>query len=154
MPEKPEIVISDTSCFIILEKVGELDLLQKVYSEIFTTKEVAKEFGEQLPEWVKIQNVEIKGLEKVILADLDDGEASTIALALKISENVLIILDDLKARKTAKSLGLRVTGTLGVIVKAHKEGVIDNAAEIVKRIQREDFRISQKIIDLILKEIK
>jgi len=50
-------IISDTSCFIILSNVDELDLLQKVYGEIITTSTIADEFGDQLPDWVKIQNV-------------------------------------------------------------------------------------------------
>lgn len=153
MPENPDIIISDTSCFIILEKVGELPLLRKVYSEIHTTKEVVKEFGNNLPNWVKVREVKITGIEKLLLDDLGEGEASAIASALKEDNEVLILLDDLKARKTAKRLGLKVTGTFGVIVKAHKEGIIDNAREIVAKIQKEDFRVSQTIIDLVLKEL-
>jgi predicted nucleic acid-binding protein len=42
-------IVSDTSCFIILANIGELDLLQKTFGEIITTKEVLKEFGEDLP---------------------------------------------------------------------------------------------------------
>ncbi len=47
-------IISDTSCFIILTNIGEIELLHKVYGEVTTTAEVAAEFGETLPEWVKI----------------------------------------------------------------------------------------------------
>ena len=52
----PKTIISDTSCFILLSKIGELDLLQKLYGEIFTTSVIANEFGEALPNWVKIQD--------------------------------------------------------------------------------------------------
>lgn len=45
----PKTIISDTSCFIILSNIGELNLLQKVYGQIITTIEIAAEFGEQLP---------------------------------------------------------------------------------------------------------
>jgi predicted nucleic acid-binding protein len=47
-------IIADTSCFIILSNIGELSLLQKVYSHIITTNDIAAEFGEQLPDWVEI----------------------------------------------------------------------------------------------------
>jgi predicted nucleic acid-binding protein len=50
-------IISDTSCFIILTNIGELDLLHKVYGQIVTTSEIAAEFGEQLPDWVEIATV-------------------------------------------------------------------------------------------------
>ena len=45
----PKIIISDTSCFIILANIGELELLQKAYGEIVTTTEIANEYGEPLP---------------------------------------------------------------------------------------------------------
>ena len=46
----PKIIISDTSCFIVLTNIGELDLLYKVYGRIITTIDIATEFGETLPE--------------------------------------------------------------------------------------------------------
>jgi predicted nucleic acid-binding protein len=42
----PKAIISDTSCFIILTNIGELELLQKVYGQIVTTPEIVAEFGE------------------------------------------------------------------------------------------------------------
>ena len=54
------IIIADTSCFIILSNIGELEFLHKVYGQIFTTLEIAKEYGETLPEWVEIVKVEDK----------------------------------------------------------------------------------------------
>ena len=50
-------IISDTSCFIILSKINELDLLKKVYGQIFTTPDIVEEFDEMLPEWVIVENV-------------------------------------------------------------------------------------------------
>lgn len=47
-------IISDTSCFIILSKIGELDILQKLYGQIITTTDISEEFGELLPSWVLI----------------------------------------------------------------------------------------------------
>jgi len=49
----PKAIISDTSCFIILTNIGEFELLQKVYGQIVKTPEIAAEFGETLPEWVR-----------------------------------------------------------------------------------------------------
>lgn len=50
----PKTIISDTSCFIILSKINELDLLHKVYGQIVTTIDIATEYGETLPEWWKL----------------------------------------------------------------------------------------------------
>ncbi len=119
----PRVIISDTSCFIVLTSMGELDLLQKVYGKITTTPEIATEYGETLPEWVEIQNVSDQFTQQLLELQIDKGEASAIALALEVSD-CTIILDDYKARKIAERLGITITGTIGVIVKAKLSGII------------------------------
>ncbi len=52
-----DIVISDTSCLILFDKIGEIELLKSVYDTIITTPEIAEEFGEVLPIWIKIETV-------------------------------------------------------------------------------------------------
>lgn len=53
----PKIVISDTSCLILLYKIEQLELLSKVYDHIITTPKVAEEFSEKLPDWIIITKV-------------------------------------------------------------------------------------------------
>ncbi len=48
-------VICDTSCFIVLTNISNLDLLQKVYGQVVTTPEVVSEYGESLPNWIIIE---------------------------------------------------------------------------------------------------
>ena len=74
-----KIIISDTSCFIILSKIEELDLLQKVYGQIVTTSDIAEEFGETLPDWVIIENVADKSRQRILELQFDRGESSAIA---------------------------------------------------------------------------
>jgi predicted nucleic acid-binding protein len=76
-----------------------------------------------LPNWIKIENVQDKKYQEFLETQVDWGEASTIALAKEI-ENVLLLLDDLKARKLAGKLNLKFTGTLGVINKARQLGIV------------------------------
>lgn len=111
----PKTIISDTSCLIVLSKIGALELLQKVYGQIVTTSEIAKEFGESLPEWVIIKEVVDIFKQKILELQIDKGESSAIALAIEMTDCTLI-LDDFKARKIAQQLGLTITGTIGVIV--------------------------------------
>jgi predicted nucleic acid-binding protein len=96
----PRIIISDTSCPIILNKIGELDLLQKVYGQITTTIEIAAEFGDPLPDWIEVVIVKEKDKQRLLEMQIDKGESSAIALALEYSDS-LLILDDNKARKIA-----------------------------------------------------
>jgi len=59
------IVISDTSSLIVLTKIGQLDLLPKLYSQIITSPEIVSEFGNPLPYWIqviKVKNLDLKSL--------------------------------------------------------------------------------------------
>jgi len=139
-----KIIISDTSCFILLSNIGELDLLKKVYGEITTTSTIAEEFGEELPDWVKIENVSDKLRLKILELQIDKGESSAIALALEIS-NSTVILDDYKARKVAENLGINFTGTIGVIIRAKLENIIPSIKPLLDKIKQTNFRISADI---------
>jgi predicted nucleic acid-binding protein len=145
-----KIIISDTSCFIILTNIGELSLLQKIYSKITTTVEIANEFGEPLPEWVEILSVKSKDTQRLLELQIDKGESSAIALALEISDS-LLILDYIKARKVATQLGLSITGTLGIIIKAKLEGIIPSVIPILDKIKQTDFRLSNEVELQVLK---
>ncbi len=105
-----QVIISDTSCLIVLSNIGELDLLHRLYGQVATTPDVASEYGEELPDWVMLIPVQDISRQQLIEMQLDKGESSAIALALEIPDS-LIILDDYKARKFAQRLGLTVTGT-------------------------------------------
>ncbi len=144
-------IISDTSCFIILKNIGELDLLHKVYEQIVTTHEIANEYGEVLPEWVEIVLVKDKYRQQLLEMQIDKGESSAIALALE-TENSTLILDDYKARKIAEQLGINFTGTLGVIIKAKLNGIIPSIKPLLEKIKRTDFRLSDDIELQALKE--
>ncbi len=144
-------IISDTSCFIILTNIGELELLRKVYGQIVTTPDIASEYGETLPEWIEIVAVKDKYRQQLLEMQIDKGESSAIALALETPDST-IILDDYKARKIADQLGLIFTGTIGVIIKAKLTGVIPSIKPLIEKIKQTDFRLSAEIELLALKE--
>ena len=144
-------IISDTSCFIILSKINELDLLKKVYGQIFTTPDIVEEFDEMLPEWVIVENVSDKSKQRILELQIDRGESSAIALALEMPKSTLI-LDDFKARKLAQQLGIPFTGTIGVIIKAKLNGIIPSIKPYLEKIKETNFRISAEIELQALKE--
>ena len=144
-------IISDTSCFIILTNIDELNILQKVYGKIVTTIDIAIEFGDALPEWVEIETVTDKYKQQLLEMQIDKGESSALALALE-SPNSLVILDDYKARKIAQQLGIIYTGTIGVIIKAKLQGIIPSIKPLIEKIKQTDFRLSSEIELLALKE--
>lgn len=146
----PKIVISDTSTLILFHKIDEFNLLHKVYKALITTPEIAEEFGEKLPDWIKIQTVSDKKYQDFLETQVDYGEASAIALATEF-DDVLLLLDDLKARKLATQLKFKITGALGVIHKAKQMSIIDKVKPLIDKLLLTDFRVADNIIEEILK---
>jgi predicted nucleic acid-binding protein len=87
----------------------------------------------------------------VLNEKIDLGEAEAITLAFEKNAD-FIILDDLKARKTAIRNGLNVIGTLGLLLEAKKEGKISNLKELIKIFAENDIRLSEQLIKNILIE--
>ena len=88
--------------------------------------------------------------KKFYVPILDEGEASAIALAYNY-EDATLILDDLKSRKEATTLGFKITGTLGVLYKMKEQGIINSLKENISLLTESGFRISPKLIDGLLK---
>ena len=121
MQANSEIIISDTSCLILLNKINELPLLKCLAHKVYITSIIQKEFGGTLPEWIEIKNPKNKHYQEILEMDLDKGEASAIALSFEI-ENPILIIDELKGRKIAKKLNLRFSGTFGLDFKSETIG--------------------------------
>lgn len=145
----PRNIVSDASCFILLDKIGGLYLLQKLYGMVITTPEVLAEFGLPLPSWVDVKSPLDKEFQASIEAVLDKGEASTIALAME-HEQCLLIIDELKGRKLASQLGLEVIGTLGLLADAKAAGYIPLIKPILLKIRQTNFRLSDELERVIL----
>jgi predicted nucleic acid-binding protein len=144
------IIIADTSCLILLSKINELDLLQKIYGNVFITQIIAEEFGEQLPEWIIIEQVNDLNKQKLLELQIDKGEASAMTLALE-NINSTIIIDDYKARKIAEQLGINFTGTFGILLKAKNMQLIPLIKPILDKIKNTNFRISEELELTVLK---
>lgn len=147
MPE----IISNTSCLIILDNIDRLDILQKLYQTIHLTEEVALEFGRPLANWMMVNAIHDKNTLRILNASVDLGEASTIALAVQMSGDTVMILDDLKARKLAKQLELKYTGLLGILLKAKQQNIITSVSDILSRFRQVGFRFSEKLEIEVLK---
>ena len=143
------VVITDTSCLIALTKINALELLNLLYRKVIITEEILEEYREPLPEWIEIKTVTNKKYQQLLELLIDKGEASAIALAIEMG-NVLLIVDDLKARKEAKRLGLKMTGTLGVLYALKQKGFISALKPYINMLQSIDFRIAPHIVAELL----
>jgi|SRR6185312_1481697 len=91
MQKEYKVVITDTSCIIILQKIDAIELLKGVFSTVITTPEIANEYGLPLPKWIAIKPVVNIGLKNEFNQYLDPGEASAIALASEVDCDFLIL---------------------------------------------------------------
>jgi len=150
MPER--VIIADSSCLIALSNIGELQLLHQVYEQITITPEIEYEFGEPLPNWITVEEVTDKKKISILELELDKGESSAIALAIE-RENSLLVIDEKKGRRVAKKMGIKITGILGVAVKAKEIGLIEKVGPIIEKMEKVDFRISASLKEKILKRV-
>lgn len=142
-----EAVVSDSTCLIGLERVGELDILPALFDSVTIPSEVEREFGSKF-DWLKVENLKNNQLVAA-LEMVDAGEAEAIALANE--KNRLLITDDKQARSAAKRLGVSVIGTVGVLIRAKQSGIISEIKPILDALDANNFRISRALREEVLK---
>lgn len=158
-------VISNTSPLLNLAIIDQLDLLRQQFGKILIPKAVLEELRieEMLPGsddlrealvagWLQVREVNNPSLVQLLQRDLDRGEAEAIALALLLDAD-WIILDERDGRRIAKSFGLQVTGILGVVIRASRNGQISSLPLVINQLREEaGFHIAQNLLSQILKE--
>ena len=151
MPEEqdPNIII-DSSSLIALHKLDLVEILKELYTYINVPEAVHCELGHDLSQWIKILAVDNIDMVRDLSKKLGDGESEVITLGIE-HENTVLVLDDLRARQTAKKLGLRITGLLGILLKAKKRNKISKIKPLMEILDRESFRISAALKDEILR---
>ncbi|MDR3197110.1 MAG: DUF3368 domain-containing protein [Planctomycetaceae bacterium] len=146
----PELVISDTSCLVNLERIDSLLLLKKLFEKIVITEEVAMEFGRKLPDWIEVRKTPQLFLQSLQNKKLHLGELSVLALGLELKRNCLLLIDDEVARNECQRLGFRFIGLLGVLLRAKDAGIIEQIRPLIERLQEAGFRMSQNLIQEVL----
>lgn len=154
-------IVSNTTPILSLLKLNRLELLQSIYNEICIPTAVyneieagkAKRYYKDLSEidWIKIIDIQDKEAVKYFL-DLDAGEAEAIVLATELSAD-LIILDEKLGRFHARHADLKVTGTIGILIKAKSEGLIEKLKPLLNELTDKDIWISEKLKSEILKKV-
>lgn len=122
----PELIICDTSCLILFDKIERLELLRNCYSTIYVTPEIADEFGKALPDWVKIKGASNEALQQTLTQILGRGEASAIALTFDLP-GTLVALDDLKAIKSRQITSLENYWQPGNFSQSQATGIYSKA---------------------------
>ena len=149
-------VITNTTQLIVLERIGYLDILKNLYGQIIRPQSVLDELlaGREKyslamslveSDWI---NTHPDPPEMTFRRELGAGETAAITLAFKLEAD-LTILDDLQARLVAQNLGLKITGTLGVLGAAHKAGIISDPSLTMMKLKKAGFRLPSFCVDFL-----
>jgi len=155
------IIVSDTSPITNLLKIGRVSLLQQIFKEIIIPNGVYEE-SIKIPnqksqientKWIKKQDSKNKEFINELLKILDRGESESIALAIELKADYLLI-DEKKGRKIANEYGITITGLLGVLRRAKLKGYLEKVKPILDQLREETgFRIHQNLYKEILKDV-
>lgn len=91
-------------------------------------------------EWVTVRRP-AGAIVLPLVSDLGPGETEVLALALE-SPGAVAILDDALARQVAETLGIRLTGTLGVLLDAKRAGLVNAVEPLLDQLQALRFRLA------------
>ncbi len=154
------IVFSNTTPIIALSSIQCLHLLPELFGEIYLVDEVIEEcsFGGSIPvpalpeiSWIKqVHSTPINHAS--VLLELDKGEKHTLDMACKHQAD-WVIIDEKIGRNMAEYLGLRVTGTLGVLLKAKQQGLIPSFQDSVNAMQAQGIYFQTALINKLAQTV-
>lgn len=148
----PLIILSNANVLHILKDVyKEITIPQAVFDEVTAKQDSACNQIKNNLDWIHIEKIKEDSSKRMYQAKLHAGEVEVMILAQDKNAELLII-DDNSAKKTAKFLGLKVTGTLGVLLKAKKLGFLTTIKPVVDKIRENGFFISDEIYTFVLEQ--
>ena len=159
------LVVSNTSAILNLAIIDRLSLIREQFTTITIPKGVLEELrvGENLPgskkilealdvKWLQVEEVQDSAILRILKRELDAGEAEAIALALETRAQ-WVLLDESEARRIAKDLGLKVTGVLGILLRACRQKRIPSLRTEMERLREKvGFFIADHLIEDLLKQ--
>ncbi len=150
------IVVSNTSPLTNLAAIGQFDLLRCLYGQVHIAVGVWDELnaGDKhwpgrdevaTANWIQQHTVQNQALVTALRRDLDRGEAESVALALELGAD-LVLLDEKEGRHAAQRLGLRVVGVVGILLEAKAKGLIAQVCPYLDALrQSAGFYLSERL---------
>jgi hypothetical protein len=158
-------VVSNTSPLSALSIIGRLGLLRVQFGTIRIPKAVWTELfrlehasGKQALEqahaegWIEVHETTNRPMVEILGVTLDAGESEAIAMSLEWPAD-LLIMDESSGRAMARNLNIRITGTLGMLLKAKRNGQIPSLkSEMDRLVQDAGFFVSDRVRNTFLAE--
>ena len=155
------IVVCNTSPLTNLAATGHFDLLRSLFGEVHIAEGVWRELnagGRPQPgsrevedaDWIHRHAVEHRSLVTALRRDLDLGEAETLALAVEL-EAEIVLVDEKEGRRAAERLGLAPLGVLGCLLEAKKKGLLEKVSPVLEALRRQaGFYLSEDLFQHVL----
>ncbi len=154
-------LVADASPLINLARVGRFELLtifynrvvipEAVYNEVVVQEEGRDGSREvQTADWIEVQIPQDELAVRALTTELGRGEASAIILAQECHAHLLLI-DEIRGRRVAQQLGLKVRGTLGILARAKREGYISNLKRDLNLLRARGTWLSQELCADVLR---
>jgi predicted nucleic acid-binding protein len=156
------IVVADSGPLIALSRIGQLELLPQLFSRIqipsAVWREVTQGAGEgrsgasevRAATWIDIVSADSTTTAAYALL-VDEGEAEAIVIAQ--ARDALLIVDDDRGRRLALRLGLRIKGTLGILVLAKRRGLLSEVRSLIEALPQRGVHVSQRLIEAVLRDV-
>lgn len=152
-----ERAVINSGPLVALSLAGRLDLLPSLFGEFWIPEPVFREVavaGLGRPGAVALADARWSPHvrpsptpDPLLIAELDLGEASVIALARSITP-CLAIIDEKRGRRIAHHVyGLPVKGTAGLLVEAHRRGLLGDVRAILLDLKRVGYFLSDAVIE-------
>ena len=160
MPDRPALVVANATPLITLALIDHLDLLRRLYGRVVIPPAVQAEVSAGGPGGIGVRELREANWVDVVplqdpsradlIADLDRGEAEVIALAQERAAD-LVIVDERLARRHARRLGMRLTGTLGILVRAKQLGMVEAVAPLIDRLRQGGIHLGADLCREVLR---
>jgi predicted nucleic acid-binding protein len=150
------IVVSNASPIISLGAVGRLELLSQLFGEISIPRAVLEEVKSvdlRVVDWVIPTSLKGDFVPRALEAELDRGESEAIALAVELRAD-LLLMDERRGRQIASRFGLKLLGTLGVLVEAKRSGLLTAVTPVLNDLRTTaGFRVTPELYQQVLREV-
>jgi uncharacterized protein len=157
--------VSNTSPISNLASIGRLDLLRRQFGIVHVPLAVLRELhlhpdpqardviqAAVDEQWLVAVEVVPTAALKLFRTLVHDGEAEALALAIQISAEILLV-DEREARALGTQVGLTITGVLGILLRAKRNGQVEMVATEISRLRSvAKFRVSEPLVKRILHE--
>lgn len=152
-------IVVNTSPLLSFAKMQAFDVIGNLPFEFFSPAEVEAEilagakqgYETEIPGWLKILSLQ-NSLSPLAVASLDAGEAAVIQLALENNISYVCI-DELKGRRAALAVGLKVVGSLGLLGRAKTLGSISTVRPFIEKAVNSGIFYDENLIETFLKSL-